>query len=89
MTWWELGLAVFGWTLLCFGLFHLGRLWERDHPWSPRPMTEDRFESWLIEQEKAEAENRYQRSLDPVLRLWRGPYDQDNEDVFHGPHRRG
>ena len=31
-TWWELGLAVFGWTLMCFGLFYLGRWWERDHP---------------------------------------------------------
>ena len=48
MTWWELGLAVFGWTLLSFGLFHLGRLWERDHAKSEIWMPSMLDESWEV-----------------------------------------
>lgn len=77
-TWWELGLAVVGWGVLCFGLFHLGRLWERDHPKELDP----RFQAWLAEQSLL---------LDDAieeLRVRLGPYDQENE-IAYGPHRRG
>ena len=75
MTWWELGLAVFGWALLCFGLFHLGRLWERDHPKSEVWMPTMLRDSWEVEWD---------------LPVRRGIYDQENEaPIFYGPHRRG
>lgn len=92
-TWWELGLTVLGWGAMCFGLFHLGRLWERDHPRQGPPMV---------------LTYRYENPGRGVYDVRLGPYDQENEEteeerlfryqaervvwdneILYGPHRRG